>query len=87
MTHGWSIEFLGIVAAVLTTGCFVPQVIKVWRSKSAGDLSLIMYLMMWIGTLLWLVYGYEISSYALLLANGASLTLVSAILYFRLRYR
>jgi MtN3 and saliva related transmembrane protein len=87
MTHGWPIEFLGVIAALLTTGCFVPQALKVWRSKSAADLSFIMYVMMWIGIVLWVIYGFEIYSFALLFANGISLVLVSVILYFKLRYR
>jgi MtN3 and saliva related transmembrane protein len=87
MIQGWNIEFLGIIAATLTTGALVPQTIKVWRTKSAGDLSLIMYLMTWLGIVLWIVYGFIIASLALLYANIISLALVSTILYFKLRYR
>ncbi len=83
---GWSLEILGLVAATLTTGGLVPQTIKVWRSRSAGDLSLIMYLMIWVGTVLWLIYATIIASMALLYANAAAFVLVSLILYFKLRY-
>jgi len=81
-----NLEILGFVAATLTTGGLVPQAIKVWRSRSAGDLSLIMYAMIWVGTVLWLVYATVIASPALLYANGAAFLLVSLILYFKLRY-
>jgi len=84
---GWSIESLGIVAATLTTGGLVPQAIKVWRTRSTHDLSLIMYLMIWVGTVLWLVYGTIIGSVALLYANAAAFVLISVILYFKLRFR
>ena len=87
MTQGWHIEILGVIAATLTTGGLVPQALKVWRTKSAGDLSLIMYLMIWVGIVLWIIYGFAIASLALLYANGISLLLVSLILYFKLRYR
>jgi MtN3 and saliva related transmembrane protein len=87
MNQGWHIEFLGIIAATLTTGALIPQTIKVWRTKSAGDLSLIMYVMSWVGIVLWIVYGFVITSVALLYANVISLALVSTILYFKLRYR
>ena len=83
---GWSLEVLGIVAATLTTGGLVPQALKVWRSRSAGDLSLITYLMIWVGTVLWLIYGAVIGSVALLYANAAAFLIVSVILYFKLRY-
>lgn len=87
MISGWYLETLGLVAATLTTGGLVPQAIKVWRTRSAGDLSLIMYLMIWIGTVLWLIYATIIASVALLYANAAAFVLVSLILYFKLRYR
>ncbi len=87
MISGWNLEILGLVAATLTTGGLVPQAIKVWRTRSAGDLSLIMYLMIWAGTVLWLIYASIIASVALLYANAAAFVLVSVILYFKLRYR
>jgi MtN3 and saliva related transmembrane protein len=86
MIQGWNIEILGVIAATLTTGGLVPQALKVWRSKSARDLSLLMYLMIWVGIVLWIVYGFVITSLALLYANIISLLLVSVILYFKLRY-
>ena len=86
MTQGWLVEGLGIVAATLTTGGMTPQVIRVWRRKSARDLSLAMYLMIWTGTILWLVYAFIVGSISLLYANGAALLLASLILYFKLRY-
>jgi MtN3 and saliva related transmembrane protein len=87
MISGWNLEILGLVAATLTTGGLVPQAIKVWRTRSAGDLSLITYLMIWAGTVLWLIYASIIASVALLYANAAAFVLVSVILYFKLRYR
>jgi MtN3 and saliva related transmembrane protein len=87
MNQGFNSEFLGIVAATLTTGALIPQTVKVWRTKSAGDLSLIMYAMSWVGIVLWIVYGFIIGSLALVYANVISWALVSTILYFKLRYR
>jgi MtN3 and saliva related transmembrane protein len=87
MIQGWNLEILGVIAATLTTGGLIPQALRVWRTKSAGDLSLLMYLMIWVGILLWIVYGFVIASLALLYANVIGLLLVSVILYFKLRYR
>jgi MtN3 and saliva related transmembrane protein len=87
MMAGWNAEILGVVAATLTTGGLIPQTLKVWRTKSAGDLSLIMYLMIWVGIVLWVIYGFAIASVAVIYANVISLALVSLILYFKLRYR
>ena len=51
------IEFIGLTAAILTTIAFVPQVIKVIRSKKTNNLSLTTYVIFTIGVGLWLVYG------------------------------
>jgi MtN3 and saliva related transmembrane protein len=86
MSQSWLVEGLGMVAATLTTGGMMPQVIRVWRRKSASDLSLAMYLMIWTGTILWLAYALIVGSISLLYANSAALLLASLILYFKLRY-
>jgi MtN3 and saliva related transmembrane protein len=82
----WSVELIGMGAAVLTTGAMLPQALKVWRSKSARDLSLIMYLMFWVGVALWVVYGVAIGSAAVIGSNVSALLMVSLILYFKFRY-
>lgn len=86
MSQSWLVEGLGMVAATLTTGGMMPQAIKVWRRKSASDLSLAMYMMIWTGSILWLAYGLMVGSISLLYANGAAVLLASLILYFKLRY-
>jgi MtN3 and saliva related transmembrane protein len=83
---GWSLEILGVVAATLTTGGLVPQALKAWRTRSARDLSLVTYLMIWSGSLLWIIYGASVGSVALLYANATAILLASVILYFKLRY-
>ena len=62
-------EIIGLIAAVCTTFAFIPQVIKVWKTKQTKDLSLRMYSIMFIGILLWLVYGIRIDSLSIMLAN------------------
>ena len=83
---GWA-EAIGIVAGVLTTFSSLPQVIKVWRTRSTGDLSLIMLAMAVTGIALWLVYGLAIGSMVVTLANTVSLGLWLTVLGFKLRYR
>ena len=53
-------EIIGFLAAILTTSAFVPQVIKVWKSKSSKGVSVTMYLVMLSGVILWGTYGYLI---------------------------
>jgi MtN3 and saliva related transmembrane protein len=75
-------EIIGLIAAVCTTFAFVPQVMKVWKTKQAKDLSLRMYSIMFLGILLWLVYGILIDSLSIILANVVTATLVGTILVY-----
>ena len=50
-------DAIGLMAGALTTVAFVPQVLKTWRSRSAGDLSLSMLLIFNAGVALWVIYG------------------------------
>ena len=75
-------EIIGLIAAVCTTFAFVPQVMKVWKTKQTKDLSLRMYSIMFLGILLWLVYGILIDSLSIILANVVTATLVGTILVY-----
>jgi len=80
-------EIIGLIAAVLTTSAYVPQVYKTWKTKSAGNISLTMYIAMFIGILLWLVYGFHLNSFAMISANSVTAILTLIILVFKLRYK
>jgi MtN3 and saliva related transmembrane protein len=82
----WLVESFGSAAAVCTTICFVPQLVRIWRRKSADDLSLMMFLLFSVGETLWLIYGMCIHSYPLIGANAVTLLLALVILYLKLRY-
>lgn len=81
------VEVIGIAAAILTTTSFVPQALRIWRNRSARDVSLTMYLMMFVGQILWLGYGLVIGSVSLVLANATALMLVGSVLLLKLRDR
>lgn len=80
-------EIIGIMAAVLTTTAFIPQFLKMWKTHSTQDISLRMYLMFCAGVLFWLIYGLEINSLPVILANAATLALTLMILAFKIRYK
>ncbi|WP_017733419.1 SemiSWEET transporter [Nafulsella turpanensis] len=81
------IEFIGILAAICTTLAFLPQVIKTWKSKSAKDLSLGMFLLFFTGVALWLTYGLLIYNIPIILANSITLVLAGSLLFFKLIYK
>ena len=81
-----NIEIVGMLAAFLTTSAFVPQVYKAYRNKSAKDVSLTMYLVLLVGLLLWLYYGWHIESMAIIMANSITAALVIFILVLKIVY-
>lgn len=79
------VEAVGLVAAILTTFAFLPQALRIWRTGSARDISLIMYVMMFTGSALWATYGILIGSFALVIANAAGMILVGSVLLLKIR--
>lgn len=80
-------DLLGTVAGTLTTAAFVPQVLKTWKSRSADDVSLAMFLIFSAGVLLWLIYGMLIGAAPIIIANTVTLALALAILVMKLRFK
>ncbi|MCU0519003.1 MAG: SemiSWEET transporter [Oscillatoria sp. Prado101] len=81
------INILGLTAATLTTGAFVPQVMKTWKSRKAKDVSLEMLVRFCTGSFLWLVYGLLIKSVPVILANLITLMLNLTILGLKIKYK
>ena len=80
------VDLVGSAAGVLTTIAFIPQVIKTWRSGSADDISLFMFLLFSTGVLLWLIYGIAIHSMPVIAANSITLLLAVTILALKIHY-
>jgi MtN3 and saliva related transmembrane protein len=80
------IDFVGYIAATLTTAAFLPQVLKVWKSKSTKDLALPTLLSFTLGVAMWLVYGLLVKSTPVIIANAVTLVLNLVILRFKLKY-
>ncbi len=85
-TITFSPTWIGIAAAVLTTGAFAPQAFKAWRTRSTKDVSLAMFTMMVVGIALWLTYGILINDLPLIVANAVTLVLAASILLAKIRF-
>ena len=81
------IKYIGFFAAFCTTFAFLPQAIKVYKSKSTKDISLYMFLIFTIGVLSWFVYGLIINDWPVILANAVTLVLSLFILIYKLKYK
>jgi MtN3 and saliva related transmembrane protein len=79
-------DAIGSVAAFCTTVSLLPQLFRVWRRKSASDISLAMFLLFSFGVACWLIYGLGIHSAPVTAANAVTLVLALAILTLKLRY-
>ena len=78
---------LGYFAGLLTTIAFIPQVVKVWTSKSTSDISLIMFVVFTFGVLLWLIYGVIINDHSLVVTNLVTFSLSLSILVAKILYK
>lgn len=79
-------ELIGFAAAFCTTIAFLPQALKTWRTKSAKDLSLPMFLLFCVGIIFWLIYGVMIMNWPMIVANGFTFILAASILYHKVKY-
>jgi MtN3 and saliva related transmembrane protein len=80
------VEMLGLVAALLTTLCWIPQALKTIRTRDTRSISLVTQGAFALGIVLWLAYGLQRGDLPLILANAVSLILVGTILLMKLRF-
>lgn len=77
----WTI--LGITAAMLTMFGFVPQIVKMWKTESVKDISVLTLIQFSIGVTLWMLYGIHLEDYIIIGANAISLiTLIIALFFY-----
>ncbi len=77
-------DILGFIAGGLTTVCFVPQIIKIMKTRETKDISLYMYVILCIGIFMWLVYGLLIKELPIIYANSVAFILCLYILITKL---
>ena len=81
------VEILGYTAGAITSLTFLPQVVKTWKSRSAADISLVMFLIAAINEVLWILYGVLLENTVIILTNSIVLAMSLTMIYFKLRYR
>ena len=80
------VDLFGFLAALLTTIAFLPQVYKTWGIKSADDVSLTMLILFITGLICWIIYGLNIGSIPIVLANVITFILNFSILILKITY-
>lgn len=81
------IKILGLLAGLLTTLSFLPQVIKSLRTKHMDDFNIWFLILMIIGLSLWTVYGFMIRQLPIIIANIATISLNLILLGLKIKYQ
>ena len=78
-------QIVGFSAAALTAFGFLPQVIKIYKTKSCQDISLLALIQFTVGITLWLLYGLHLKNIVVVSANAVTLAVLACafVLYFR----
>jgi len=78
------IGIIGILAGTCTTVSFVPQILKIFKTRQVRDLSLSMYAILTFGILLWFVYGIFIEEWPIIITNIVSFSLCLTVVVMKL---
>ena len=81
------IDWVGSVAAFLTTASFIPQAWQTFHTRDVSGISLGMYSLLTVGVALWLIYGILLMAWPIIIANSITTSLALMILVMKLRYR
>jgi MtN3 and saliva related transmembrane protein len=80
-------DYLGYLGSFLTSITFVPQVYKAWQTKSVGDLSRWMVIIVVTSATVWLFYGIAIASGPVIVANTVVLIFSLVLLFFTFTFK
>jgi len=80
------IEWVGLFGAFLSSVTFIPQEWLAWKTKSVGDLSLGMLLIVFTSVIVWLVYGIYLKLLPVIIANSIIFVLSLLLLYFKFTF-
>ena len=82
-----SLDILGMTAGCISAITFLPQVIKTWQTKSAADISLLMFTFATVSVILWLIYGIILNNIPIIFTNSMVLLFSLIMLYFKFRFK
>jgi len=81
------VEIIGYVAALLISTMAIPQMVKAYKSKSTGDISIISLVMRLTGTMLWMVYAISNSLWPMIIGNVVITINYSILIWLKLNYK
>lgn len=81
------IDVVGHIGSALSSITFMPQVYQTWKSKSVGDLNLMMLLIVFSSTIIWLVYGIGRMLWPVIICNSIICLLSVILIWLKLKYQ
>ncbi len=81
------IEIAGHTGAMLSSVTFVPQVWKAWKTKSVKDLSIYMIIIVFTSTIIWLIYGFSLLLWPVIIANAFIFIMSLMLIYFKVVFK
>ncbi|MFT3793309.1 SemiSWEET family sugar transporter [Flavobacterium sp.] len=79
-----TISILGFTAALFTTLCNIPQLVKIIRTRKTQDVSALTYCVLLAGLILWTIYGILKTDWPVIIANAISATIATTVLFLKL---
>ena len=79
-------QFIGTAGGFVSAITFLPQVIKIWKTKSTKDLSALTLFLLFLNVSLWLTYGILINDYPIMGTNGIVLSMIIIMIYFKYKF-
>lgn len=81
------VNIVGFLAAFTSTISLIPQIIKMFKTRSVEDISIWMVLNFLATSAFWIVYGFLITSWSVCLTNIFMLVLATIMIYMKIKYR
>lgn len=80
-------EIIGYTGGLISSVSFLPQVLKIWKTKSAHDLSMITLVLLFSNATLWCAYGAMIDAKPLWITNTIVLLMILLMILFKIIFR
>ena len=77
---------IGILAGILILSGWVPQIVKGYRTKKLTDVSSYLMILIFVGAVLWLIYGMALDDVYIMGVNLAAMFLTMVLLAMKLKY-
>lgn len=80
------LHWLGTIAGVITVGSFLPQVVRAWRTKRTGDLSLGTFALLVFAGTMWMVYGAFMRDWPVVATNAGMVAMNAALAVAKVKF-